>query len=135
MSVPAEFFDAFMEFPLLLRTLAEAELEVGNRIVELGHGFPAPPVGACIKLANKLSTQARESGDALRFYERNGSHHSGEFTDTKRHYFVLEPANFPDAEPDMDVIRKAFETKPAASTRAGARESAGCKRRLAYALP
>ena len=100
------------KFPVALRSLIEGELAAGNAIVEIGHSFPAPPVGAYIKLANKVSTRARDDGDGFSFYERNSSIYSGEFTDDKRFYFVLEPPNPPPAELDMDAIRKSLEPQP-----------------------
>jgi hypothetical protein len=99
-------------FPPVLRELLRAELAAGNRIVEIGHSFPAPPVGAYVKLANPISTRARASGDGIDFYERNSSIYSGEITDAKRFYFVLEPPNPPPPEPDMDAIRAALAPKP-----------------------
>lgn len=99
------------KFPEALRALIETELAAGNAIVEIGHSFPAPPAGAYILLANKVSTQPRDDGDGLSFYERNNSKYSGEFTDAKRFYFVLEPPNAPPAEPDMDAIRKSLEPR------------------------
>lgn len=100
------------QFPTELRALIEAELSSGNSIVEIGHSHPAPPVGAYLMLASKVSTRPRVSGNGLTFYERNNSNHSGEFTDAKRFFFVLEPPNPPPPEPDMDAIRKALEPKP-----------------------
>lgn len=100
------------KFPAPLRTLVEAELAAGNTIAEVGHSFPAPPAGAYFKLANKVTTRPRASSDDLSFYERNSSIYSGEFTDAKRFYFILEPPNPPPPEPDMDAIRKALESKP-----------------------
>lgn len=99
------------KFPLSLRTLIKTELAAGNSIVEIGHSFPSPPAGAYVKLANKVSTRKRDDGDGYTFYERNGSSYSGEFTDAKRFYFVLEPANPPPDELDMDAIRKSLEPK------------------------
>lgn len=99
------------KFPMALRTLIEAELAAGNSIVEIGHSFPAPPAGAYVKLANKVSTRKRDDGDGFTFYERNGSSYSGEFTDAKRFFFVLEPPNPPPDELDMDAIRKSLEPK------------------------
>ena len=99
-------------FPLALRTLVETELAAGNAIIEVGHSFPAPPAGAYVKLANNVSTRARDDGDGLSFYERNSSSYSGEFTDAKRFYFVLEPPNPPPAELDMDAVRKSLAPKP-----------------------
>lgn len=100
------------QFPAVLRALIEAELAAGNSIIEVGHSFPAPPAGAYFKLANKISTRSRVSGDGIDFYERNSSIYSGEFTDAKRFYFILEPPNPPPTEPDMDAIRKSYEPKP-----------------------
>lgn len=99
-------------FPAVLRALVEAELAAGNSIIEVGHSFPAPPAGAYFKLANKISTRSRASGDGIDFYERISSIYSGEFTDAKRFYFILEPPNPPPPEPDMDAIRKSYEPKP-----------------------
>lgn len=99
-------------FPPPLRTLVEAELAAGNTIVEIGHSFPAPPAGAYFKLARKVTTRPRTSVDGLDFYDRNTSLHSGEFTDTRRFHFVLEPPNPPPPEPDMDAIRQAMHPKP-----------------------
>lgn len=96
------------KFPAMLRFLIETELASGNSIIEVGHSFPAPPVGAYIKLANKVSTRKRADGDGLSFYERNCSSYSGEFTDAQRFYFVIEPPNPPPAELDMDSIRLSF---------------------------
>jgi hypothetical protein len=97
------------KFPLSLRILVESESAVGNSIIEVGHSFPAPPSGAYIKLAFKVSSRTRASSDGLNFYERNSSIYSGEFTDTQRFYYILEPPNPPPPEPDMDAIRKAYE--------------------------
>lgn len=99
------------KFPVALRTLIETELASGNAIFEVGHSFPAPPAGAYIKLTNKVSTRARDDGDGVSFYDRNNSSYSGEFTDAKRFYFVLEPPNPPPVELDMDAIRKSLEPK------------------------
>ena len=111
------------QFPPVLKALVESELAAGNSIVEIGSGHPAPPVGACVKLANKVTTRPRDSGDGLDFYERNGSRYSGEFTDDKRFFFVLEPPNPPPPEPDMDAIRKSLEPKPDALSRLAQREA------------
>jgi hypothetical protein len=93
------------DFPVALRALIEAEIAAGNEIVEIASCHPAPPVGAYAKLARAVSTRARASGDGLDFYDRNSSLYSGEFTDSKRFFFVLEPPHPPEPEPDMDAIR------------------------------
>ena len=116
MTITAEQEAELAKFPLSLRFLVENELAFGNAIIEIGHGFPSPPAGAYIKLAKKVSTRARADGDGLSFYERSSSVYSGEFTDTKRFYFVIEPPNPPPAELDMDAIRKSLEPRPHVST-------------------
>lgn len=123
MNLTAEQQKELAKFPSGLRSLLEAELAAGNSIVEVGHSFPAPPAGAYFKLANKVSTRPRASDAGIDFYERNSSIYSGEFTDAKRFYFILEPPNPPPAEPDMDAIRKAHEPKPDSLTQLAQREA------------
>jgi len=95
--------------PLELRSLVEAELAAGNQILEVGHSFPAAPVGCYVKLARPVSTRLRASGGGIDFFDRNTSIYSGEFADTKRYFFVLEPPNPPPPEPDMDAIRQGTQ--------------------------
>lgn len=102
-------------FPAALRHLVEEELAAGNSIVELGHGYPAAPCGAYVKLAWPVTTVERVSSPELVFYERNGSSHSGEFTEGPGHFFVLEPPLPPPPEPDMDAIRSDFHARCAAA--------------------
>ena len=111
MKIPAEFAKEVARFPDALRGLIEAELEAGNEITELSGSFPAPPVGAYVKLARPVSTRPRETAEGVDFFDRNGSSYSGEFTDAKRHFFVLEPPHPPEPEPDMDAIRAALKEK------------------------
>src|SRR5271157_2414874 len=77
--------------PTKLRELLEVEIEAGNTIVEVGHNFPAPPAGAYFKLSKPVSTRPRESGDGIEFYDRANPYYSGEYSDAKRFYFILEP--------------------------------------------
>ncbi|MEQ1830474.1 MAG: hypothetical protein ABL921_31250, partial [Pirellula sp.] len=116
MTITSEQEAELAKFPLSLRFLVENELASGNAIIEIGHGFPSPPAGAYIKLAKNVCTRARADGDGFSFYERNSSLYSGEFTDTKRFYFVIEPPNPPPAELDMDAIRKSLELRTNVST-------------------
>lgn len=88
-----------------LRSLLDAELAAGNSIVEVGHSFPAPPAGAYFKLAKPLLTREAGLPEGIVYYGRNSSSYSGEITDPKRFYFLLEPAGPPPPEPDMDAIR------------------------------
>ena len=108
----------------MLRDLLLAELAAGNSIVEVGHSFPAPPVGCYFKLASPVSTRPRASGDGIDFYDRNSSIYSGEFTDAKRFFFILEPPNPPPPEPDMDAIRRSHEPRPDEISRLAQRASA-----------
>ncbi|MBL9191853.1 MAG: hypothetical protein JNJ82_05815 [Opitutaceae bacterium] len=112
-------------FPAPLRALVEAELQAGNTVVELGHGFPAAPCGAYLKLGRRVTTRPRESAGELDFYERNMPGYSGEFTHAARHFFVLEPPHPPEPPPDMDAIRAGLSrgSRPAAKP-AAAPESA-----------
>jgi hypothetical protein len=102
-------------FPATLRELIEAELAAGNKIVEISSGFPAPPAGAYLMLEKPVGTRPRKTADGLKFYERNSSSYSGEFTDADRFYFVLEPPHPPPAEPDMDAFYKTREEKERAA--------------------
>jgi hypothetical protein len=95
-----------------LRSLLERELEAGNEIVEIGHGFPAPPAGLYVKLARPVTTRPHESPDGVEFYDRNTPYCSGEFNDPKRFFFVLEPPRPAPPEPDMDAIREAHASGP-----------------------
>ena len=88
------------KFPEVLRQLIAAELAAGNTILEMSGGFPAPPAGDCVKLAKPVSTHPRVSADGLSFYDRNSSIYSGEWTDERRFYFVIEPPRPPPPEPE-----------------------------------
>ena len=82
-------------FPASLRKLIEAELQAGNKIAELSSTFPAPPAGAYVKLENPVIIRLRKPARGVDFSDRNSSSYSGEFTDAKRFYFVLEPPHPP----------------------------------------
>lgn len=101
------------EFPPALQRLIGAELAAGNDVTEIGAGFPAPPVGACAKLAREVTTRPRESGDGLDFYDRNSTLYSGEWTDAKRFFFVLEPPR-PYEEPQPRRIEPVVAPEPPA---------------------
>ena len=115
MSIPAEFASPFAAFPESLRKLVEAELADGNSIVEICGGFPAAPCGDCLKLAKPVAASRRQSRDDVHFYERNNSNYNGEFTHDKRHFFVLEPPQPEQPEPDMDAIRAEQEARELAA--------------------
>lgn len=107
MKIPKEYLKDYEAMPAVLRALLDAELAAGNSIVEVGHSFPAPPVGAYFKLASPVTTRPRAAGDGLKFRDRNSSISSGEFTDEKGFFFIVEPPGPPPPEPDMDAIRAA----------------------------
>jgi hypothetical protein len=96
--------------PAPLRALLEAELAAGNAIIEVGHSHPAAPVGVYFMLAGPVTTRPRKTDAELKFYERGGSHFNGEFTDAKRHCYILEAPLPPPPYPDMDAIREAANT-------------------------
>lgn len=112
--IPAEYQSDFEAMPPALRALLVAEIAAGNRIVEVGHSHPAPPAGAYFLLAHAVTTRARASRDGLRFRERNSSLYSGEFTDERRFFFILEPPRLPEPAPDMNAIRAALARQGAA---------------------
>jgi hypothetical protein len=101
--------------PPVLRAMLEAELAAGNTILEVGHSFPAPPAGAYFKLTKPVSTRDRKSDATIGFYDRNMPSYSGEFTDAKRFYFILEPPHPPQPEPDMNAIRAEREARQRAA--------------------
>jgi hypothetical protein len=105
-------------FPAVLRKLIEDELAAGNAIVEVGSSFPAPPAGAYVKLKQPITTRSREKTPSLHYYDRNSSLYSGEWTDAKRFFFVLEPPRPPPPEPDMNAIRAAHAATAATPPRA-----------------
>ncbi len=120
MSIFDEASSELRQFPAALRKLVEDELEAGNEIAELGHGFPAAPCGAFIKLARPVSTRDRIATAELDYYDRDSSSYSGEFTDSKRHFFVLEPPHPPESPSDvhangMQSIRRAIDAEYAAN--------------------
>ena len=111
MHIPEEYLKDIEAMPIALRRLVEEELAAGNAIAEVGHSFPAAPVGCYVKLARPVSSRPRASSEGITFFDRNSSLYSGEFADPRRHYFVIEPPNPPPPEPDMDAIRASLEAK------------------------
>ncbi len=107
MQIPKEFESDWAKFPAVLRELVEAEVAAGNAVIEFGHGFPAPPVGAYIKLAGPLRTRPRASTPEIAFYERNMPSYNGELHDERRHYFVLEAPVPEPPEPERPAPRAA----------------------------
>lgn len=124
MDLPAAFRAELERFPPPLRALLAAELAAGNTLTEVGGGHPAPPIGALAKLARKVTTRPRADGDGLFHRARNSSLSSGEFTDSQRVFFVVEPPDPPPPEPDMDAIRAAANGS-AGPTETALREPAG----------
>jgi hypothetical protein len=116
MQIPAHFESDWAKFPAPLRALVEAEVAAGNPVIEFGHGFPAPPVGAYVKLAGPLRTQPRASTPEIAFYERNTSSYNGELHDERRHYFVLEAPLPEPPEQESPAPRPAAPTFPREAT-------------------
>ncbi|KQW52221.1 MULTISPECIES: hypothetical protein [unclassified Roseateles] len=107
MHLTAEQHADLARFPCALRDLVHAELAAGNAIEDIGHSFPAPPVGAYVLLVRALTTRPVASGQGLDFRARNSAITSGEFTDAGRHFFVLLPPVAAPALPSMDAIRRS----------------------------
>lgn len=106
---------AIAKFPPVLQELIREELAAGNRIVSIGSGFPAPPAGECVKLERPVTTRPRKTKGSLEFRERIHPEYSGEFTDSRRFYFVLEPPLPPPPEPDMNALRAEREARQRAA--------------------
>jgi hypothetical protein len=119
MALPPDLQKKLHGFPDVLLRLLDAEIAAGNEIVEVGGGFPAPPVGAYAMLAKEVCSRSRTSGDGLDFYDRNSSSYSGEWTDAKRYFFVLEPARPYEPERAIPVAPAAVRKpeKPRAKSR------------------
>jgi len=79
------------ELPKALKSLLDAELAAGNEITEVGHSYPAPPIGAYIKLAKPVSTRPNDAKGELTFREHDSSLYSGEYTDSNRRFFIVIP--------------------------------------------
>ncbi|MEO7966339.1 MAG: hypothetical protein ABIT38_20750 [Gemmatimonadaceae bacterium] len=109
MSLTADETRELARFPESLRELIDAELAAGNTVEEVGHSFPAAPIGAYFKFAQRISTRPLASGDGLSYRARNGA---SEFTDDQRFFFVIDPPDPPPPEADMDAIREAHLPKP-----------------------
>lgn len=101
--------------PADLRELVEAELHAGNSIVEISSKPPAPPAGLCVMLARPVTTTPRASSATVRFVERALTYYSGEFSDLRRMFFVIEPPRPPSVEPDMNAIRDELEARERAA--------------------
>jgi hypothetical protein len=97
------------EFPQPLRHLVLAELAAGNEIGELRSGFPAPPIGACLELARPMCTHPRVSSERLVYQEFKAVGYPGGFSDPRGHFFVLDPRQLAQSEPDMAALRAAKE--------------------------
>ncbi len=123
MTIPDPYRQQLAEFPAPLRALVEAEIQAGNSIAAIEHGFPAAPCGASVKLSKAVQDERRRSTDDVQFYARNNSSYAGEFTTEQRHFFVLEPPLPPEPYPDMDAIRRSLEPKPDALTQPAERET------------
>lgn len=109
MSLTSQQRNELERFPIVLRTLAEAEIAAGNPVVEIASSHPATPIGAYIAFANKISTRPRASGDGVRFREPKGLDYLGEFTDDAAHFFVVEtPVLLQSLYRSMDAIREDY---------------------------
>lgn len=111
--IPEKFQKQIDEFPVGLRQLLDAELAVGNSILEMRYTHPAPPIGACVVLANPVSTRPRNTANGIDFRSANSSLYSGRFGDADERYFILEAPLPPPEELSMDAIRDAHTARSA----------------------
>lgn len=96
--------------PAPLRALVEAELEAGNEVAELLHGFPGVPAGAGVRLARPISLSARPISPAsagVRLCRFPGWDGSVGFSDEAGHSFVLGPRAAPPEPSTPDAVREA----------------------------
>lgn len=106
--IPERFRKGVESLPAVLRSLLDAELESGNRIMKVEHGHPAQGDGVCVMLAKPVTTRARANGDGLTFRKVSSSLYSASFTDSDADHFILEaPLEEDGAYPDMNAIREA----------------------------
>jgi hypothetical protein len=91
MTIPEAFLPDVNALPPRLRSLLDAELAAGIEIVEVGHDFPAPPRGAWLRLARRVTTVPREPTSTLMFWENDQPSYSGQFTDAAGLFQILEP--------------------------------------------
>ena len=99
---PESFRREVETLPVPLRTLLEEELAVGNEIVDISHGFPAAPCGACVSLARDITCAP---GPDLHARSWPNWNRCRGFTDEKGHFVLIGP---PEPEPpqlSMDEIR------------------------------
>ncbi|MEP6762927.1 MAG: hypothetical protein ABJB66_01390 [Gemmatimonadaceae bacterium] len=111
--IPEQFQKELGQFPDKMRELLDAELVAGNSILQITHGHPAPPIGACVMLARAVSTRLRQTGAGLKFRAANSSLYSGQFSDLDERYFILEAPLPPPEELSMDAIRDAHNARSA----------------------
>jgi hypothetical protein len=106
MKLPDNVLAEISNLPAALRAVVEAELAIGNEIVEVLH-YPVPPAGVGVRLMHPLSvplTSATAGIQACRFPAWDGS--CG-YSDEARHNFVLGPGSAPSDPPDMGGGRNA----------------------------
>ncbi len=102
--VPREFRARIERFPAALRRLLDRELDAGNSIATVGGGFPAPPIGEQVMLAQGLQS-GPDAREGLVVRTRASSLNHLEITDGTGHFFILTPPIPPPPLPSMDEIR------------------------------
>ena len=87
--IASEFVPAVEALPTALRRVLDAELRSGNMIVAVDHGFPAPLVGAVIRL-RFLPSPARKAAGVISCAFPDGDRSAG-YRDEHARFFVLGP--------------------------------------------
>jgi len=90
-SLSPQFASAVAELPSSLQWVVTRELEAGNTIADVGHCFPAAPIGVYVKMHRPLALPDHRLPADARYAERPaGSDWLREYTDEKRHSFVID---------------------------------------------
>jgi hypothetical protein len=106
-SLSPQFASAVAELPLALQRVVTRELDAGNTIAEVGHCFPAAPIGVYVKMHRPLALPDHCLPADVRYAERPaGSAWLREYTDEKRHSFVIDT-------PPPYMPPEAVQTTPA----------------------
>ena len=107
LSLSSQFASAIAELPPALQWVVTRELAAGNTIAEFGHCFPAAPVGIYVKMNGSLALPDHRLPANARYAEhRAGSAWLREYTDEKRHSFVIDT-------PPPYILPSALPTAPA----------------------
>jgi len=125
--VPAAFADVVDRLPPGLRSILDRELAAGNGIEEAGGGHPAAPAGLWLRLKEAFGPVPEPLPDDVGHYRRNGSTWCSEYSDSKRHFFLLDP---PVAPVDPPSPAEFYRQREEAQAKAELERQAAAERDL-----